>query len=118
MSDTEAVVGRVKRRAWIIAGVGTLAAFAVEPRRGASLTICGAVVISSFLALEKVIERLSPRGDRPAWRDLVPILIVTAASFAVLGVVLWRWRGFDPVAGALGLSVVVLAIVPELWRGR
>jgi hypothetical protein len=82
------------------------------------LTICAAVVISSFLALEKVTERLTPRQERPGWRTLGPLLAVTAASFVVLGVVLWRWRGFDPVAGALGLSVVVLAIIPELWSRR
>jgi hypothetical protein len=102
----------------VIAAVGILAAFAVSPRRGASLTICAAVVISSFLALEKVTDRLIPRQERPGWRTLGPLLLVTALSFAVLGVVLWRWKGFDPVAGALGLSVVVLAIIPELWSRR
>ena len=101
-----------------IGAVAALAAFAWSPARGASLTICAAVVISSFLALEKLTERLSLRQGRPRWRTLVPLLTVTAASFVILGCVLWRWKGFDPVAGALGLSVVVLAIIPELWSRR
>ena len=45
----------------------------------------------------------------------MPLLLVTAASFVLLALVLWRWKGFDPVAGAVGLSVVVLAVVPEIW---
>jgi hypothetical protein len=45
----------------------------------------------------------------------LPLLLVTAASFVLLALVLWRWKGFDPVAGAVGLSVVVLAVVPEIW---
>jgi hypothetical protein len=43
---------------------------------------------------------------------------VTAASLAGFGIVLFRWRDFDPVAGAVGLSLMVLAIVPEVWIGR
>jgi len=46
------------------------------------------------------------------------LLLVTIASLVLLGVVLWRWKGFDPVAGAVGLSVVVLAVVPELWERK
>lgn len=114
----EAVIRRVKRRALIIAGVGILVGFAVGTGPGASLTICAAVVISSFLALEKLIERLSPGREKPGWRTLGPLLLVTVASFVLLGVVLWQWRGFQPVAGAAGLSVVVLAIIPELWTRR
>ena len=82
------------------------------------MTIAAAVVISSFLALEKLIERLTPGREKPGWRTLVPFLLVTVASFVLLGVVLWRWKGFQPVAGAAGLSVVVLAVIPELWTRR
>jgi hypothetical protein len=44
------------------------------------------------------------------------MLAVMGGSFVLLGLVLWRWKGFDAVAGAVGLSVVVLAVVPEVWR--
>ena len=118
MNDSDSVVSRVKRRAFAIAGVSILGAFLIGPRRGASLTICAAVVIFSLLALEKVLGRLDPESAKPGFRTLVPLLLVTVASFALLGVVLWRWKGFDPVAGAVGLSVVVLAIIPELWSRR
>ena len=82
------------------------------------MTICAAVVISSFLALEKLVERLSPGRDKPGWQTLVPLLLVTVASFVLLGVVFWQWKGFQPVAGAAGLSVVVVAIIPEIWLRR
>lgn len=118
MSDTDAVVLRVKRRALAIGAVAVLAAFAFSTRAGTSLTICAAVVISSFLVLEKATERIASRAARARWRTLVPLLLVTAGSFALLGLVLWRWKGFDPVAGAVGLSIVVLAVIPELWMGR
>jgi len=118
MSDSESVVARVKRRTFIVAGSSIFVAFLLGWRTGASLTICAAVVVSSFLALEKILERLDPGRAKPGLRTLVPLILVTVASFALLGAVLWRWKGFDPVAGAVGLSVVVLAIIPELWARR
>jgi hypothetical protein len=118
VTDIDAVIRRVKRRSYAIAAVGILAAFAFGVRAGLSLTICAAVVVSSFLVLEKATERLVPGSGRVEWRTLIPLLLVTLASFALLGAVLWRWKGFDPVAGAAGLSVVVLAVVPELFVRR
>ncbi len=118
MSDGDSVVARVKRRTLVVAAVTIAGAFLLGVRRGASLTICAAVVISSFLALEKILGRLDPGRAKPGFRTLVPLLLVTVASFMLLGVVLWRWKGFDPVAGAVGLSVVVLGIIPELWARR
>lgn len=117
MSDMPAVVLRVKRRAFAVGAVAALAAFVVSPRAGVSLTICAAVVISSFLVLEKATDRIASMAARPKWKTLVPLLVVTAGSFVLLGLVLWRWTGFDPIAGAVGLSVVVLAVIPELWMG-
>lgn len=118
MSDIDLVIRRVKRRAFVVAAVAILGAFVFGVRAGLSLTICAAVVISSFLVLEKATERLVPGSGRVEWRTLIPLLLVTLASFALLGVVLWRWKRFDAVAGAAGLSVVVLAVVPELFVRR
>lgn len=115
-SGIEALVRRVRRRAIALGVVSGGAAFVVGWRTGVSLTICAAVVIFSFLVLEKLTERLVPRQANPGIRTLLPLLLVTAGSFALLALVLWRWKGFDPVAGAVGLSVVVLAVVPEVWR--
>jgi hypothetical protein len=115
----EQVVRRVKRRALILAGIAIAAGFAFGVRPGVSLTICAAVVVSSFLALEKLIDRLAPGPQgRPGMRRLVPLILVTVSSFVLLGLVLWKWKGFDPAAGAAGLSVVVLAVVPEVWARR
>ena len=44
--------------------------------------------------------------------------VPTRALAVLFGIVLFRWKEFDPIAGAAGLSTVVLAIVPELWIGR
>lgn len=118
MSDIDAVVRRVRKRVLVIGAFASLGAFAFGPRAGVSLTICAAVVISSFLVLEKATERLVPGLGKADKRTLIPLLLVTLASFALLGVVLWRWKGFDPAAGAVGLSVVVLAVIPELWTRR
>ena len=115
LSNAEAVIGRVRRRAITIGAVAAAAAFALAWRSGLSLTITAAVVIFSFLVLEKLTRRLIPRQAKPGLRDLMPLLTVTAASFVLLALVLWRWKWFDPVAGAVGLSVVFLAIVPEIW---
>jgi len=111
----DAVIRRVKRRAFAIGAAAIVAGFLFGARAGVSLTICAAVVISSFLVLEKATERLVPGTGKAGFRTLIPLLLVTLASFALLGVVLWRWKSFHPVAGAAGLSVVVLAVVPELW---
>ncbi len=118
MSNMDAVVRRVKRRSFAIAAAEILAGFVLGVGPGVSLTICAAVVISSLLALEKLLERMSPGRKEPGWRTLIPLLLVTVASFTLLGIVLWRWRGFQPLAGAAGLSVVVLAIIPEIWTKR
>jgi hypothetical protein len=118
MSDTPALVLRVKKRAFALGALGVLAAFLVSVRAGASLTICAAVVISSFLVLEKTTNRIGSTAGESKRKTLVPLLCVTAGSFVLLGLVLWRWTGFEPVAGAVGLSVVVIAVIPELWMGR
>jgi peptidoglycan/LPS O-acetylase OafA/YrhL len=118
MSDMGAVVDRVRRRALGLAVLAIAAAFVVGWRSGLSLTIAAAVVIFSFLALEKLIERLVPQQTKPSSRSLWSLLLVTVASLALMGVVLWQWKGFDPVAGAVGLSVVVLAVVPEVWERK
>jgi hypothetical protein len=115
-SGIDTLIGRVRRRALVLAGIGIAAGFAFRWRSGLSLTITAAVVIFSFLVLEKLTERLVPRQAKPGFRAVVPLLLVTAASFLLLALVLWRWKGFDPVAGAAGLSVVVLAVVPEIWK--
>jgi uncharacterized membrane protein len=86
-------------------------------RTGVSLTIAAAVVIFSLLVFERLTERLVPPQEKRGIRALLPLLLVTAGGLVVLGFV-FRWEGFQPVAGAFGLSVVVLAIVAEIWSGE
>ena len=116
--DIDAVVRRVRTRSLAIGGAAVLVGFLVGWRAGVSLTISAAVVIFSFLAFEKLTERLVHRQSKSSLRRLIPLLLVTTGSLVLLAVVLLRWKGFDPVAGAAGLSVVVAAVVPELWIGK
>ncbi len=115
--DTDAMIRRIRLRALVIGAAASAAAFAIGWRAGVSLTISALVVIFSFLVLEKLTGRLVPRSEKPRLRTLAPLLLVTAGSLALLMIVLWRWKRFEPVAGAVGLSVVVVAVVPELWSG-
>jgi len=115
--ETDALIRRVRWRSFTIAAAAVAVAFAVRWQSGVSLTIAAAVVIFSFLVFERLTARLMPRQETPRFRLLAPLLLVTAGSLVLLTIVLLRWREFDPVAGAAGLSVVVAAVVPELWTG-
>ena len=79
------------------------------------MTISAGVVIFSFLVFEKLTERLAVPQGRSGRGRVLPLLLVTAAGVALLVVVL-RWGGFVPVAGFVGLSAVVLAIVAEIFE--
>ena len=110
------ILHRIRTRSVNIAAVGAVAALFFGWRPAVSLTIAAAVVIFSFLVLEKLTERLVPPQEKKGFRAVLPLLLVTAAGAAALGIALLRWRGFEPVAGMAGLSVVVLAIGAELLR--
>ncbi|HMF08224.1 MAG TPA: hypothetical protein VKJ00_03740, partial [Thermoanaerobaculia bacterium] len=84
-------------------------------RSGLTLTICSAVVIFSFLVFEKLTERLGNPGPPRSSRTAIPLLLVTAVAVILL-IVVFRWKAFDPVAAAIGLSTVVLAIGAEVFR--
>lgn len=117
MNPDEAILRRIRTRSVWIAAVGALVALAFGWRAAVSLTIAATVVIFSFLVLEKLTERLVPPQANKGFRAVLPLLLVTAAGAAALGIALLRWRGFEPLAGMAGLSVVVLAIGAELFRG-
>jgi multisubunit Na+/H+ antiporter MnhB subunit len=118
-SESDPLILRVRRRMYLLGALEIAGSFLFGWRPGLSLTIAAAVVIFSFLAFEKLTLRLSRQPEhRAGLRTLVPLLLVTAASLVLFAVVLFRWKQFDPIAGAVGLSTVVLAIVPEVWIGR
>jgi hypothetical protein len=108
---------RIRVRSIAIAAAGSLGALLFGWRAAVSLTIAAAVVIFSFLVLEKLTERLVPPQEKKGLKAVLPLLLVTAAGAALLGMALLRWRGFEPVAGMAGLSVVVVAIGAELLTG-
>jgi hypothetical protein len=116
LTPDQAAVARIRKRS---IGIGTASAGATLLvfgwRAGVSLTICATVVIFSFVVFERLTERLVPPQEKGGLRASLPLLLVTAAAIALLGVLLLYWKGFEPVAGAVGLSAVVLAIVPEVW---
>jgi hypothetical protein len=115
MRPEEAVLRRIRVRSIAIGAILSAAAFLLRWQSGVSLTIAAAVVILSFLVLEKLTERLVPPQAKKGISALLPLLLVTAAGLGLLGLVL-RWKAFDPVAGVVGLSVVVLAIGAEIFR--
>ncbi|MBC8646169.1 MAG: hypothetical protein H7X85_03330 [Thermoanaerobaculia bacterium] len=114
-ADPEGVVRRIRRRAIALGAVASVGAFFFGWRAGLSLTICAAVVIFSFLVFEKLTERLIRPSAKRGLRKALPLLLVTVAGLVVLGIV-FPWKAFDPVAGLVGLSVVVLAIGAEVFQ--
>ena len=117
MSEMDAVISRVRKRMLIFGAVEIAAGFAFGWRAGVSLTIAAAVVILSFLVLEKLTERLIPGQSQSGFLTIIPLLLVTGASLVGFGIVLFRWKAFNAIAGAVGVSTVLLAIVPELFLG-
>lgn len=118
MTPDEAAVRRIRTRAIGFGALLSAAAFLVGWKAGVSLTICAAVVIFSFLVYEKLTERLAVPRAQGGFRSTLLLLLVTGVAVALLIVVL-RWKAFEPIAGLLGLSAVVLAIVAEIFeRGR
>ena len=111
----DAVISRVRKRMLILGAVEIAAGFAFGWRAGVSLTIAAAVVIFSFLVLERLTERLIPGQTQSGFLTIVPLLLVTGASLVGFGIVLFRWKAFNAVAGAVGVSTVLLAILPELF---
>ena len=115
MTQEGAVIRRIRVRSVWIGGILSAGAFFLGWKRGVSLTICAAVVIFSFLVFEKLTVRLVAPRERWKIRAILPLLLVTAAAVGLLLVVL-HWKAFDPVAGAVGLSAVVLAIGGEIFE--
>ena len=114
MIAEDPIIRRIRVRSIFIAAALAVGALFFSWRAAVSLTIAAAVVIFSFLVLEKLTERLVPPQEKKGFRAVLPLLLVTIAGAAALGIALLRWRGFEPIAGVAGLSVVVLAIGAEL----
>jgi hypothetical protein len=115
LTPDEASLRRIRTRSIGIGAILSAGAFLVKWQTGPSLTICAAVVIFSFLVFEKLTVRLVAPPERWKIRAILPLLLVTAAAVGLLLVVL-QWKAFDPVAGAVGLSAVVLAIGGEIFE--
>ena len=116
MSAEDPILRRIRVRSIVIASAGAVGALLFGWRAAVSLTIAAAVVIFSFLVLEKLTERLVPPQEKKGFRAVLPLLLVTGAGAAALGIALLRWRGFEPIAGMAGLSVVVVSVGAELLR--
>lgn len=114
MTSPDAVVRRIRTRAIWLGTLAAAGAFFVGWQAGVSLTICAGVVIFSFLVFEKLTGRLLAQ-ERKGLRKILPLLLVTVAGLVLLGIVI-PWKAFDPVAGLIGLSVVVLAIGAEIFQ--
>jgi hypothetical protein len=116
VSAEDPILRRIRVRSILIAAAGAVGALLSGWRAAVSLTIAAAVVIFSFLVLERLTERLVPPQEKKGFRAVLPLLLVTGAGAAALGIALLRWRGFEPIAGIAGLSVVVVSVGAELLR--
>lgn len=114
LTSPDAVVRRIRTRAIWLGTLAAAGAFFVGWQAAVSLTICAGVVIFSFLVFEKLTGRLLAQ-ERKGLRKILPLLLVTVAGLVLLGIVI-PWKAFDPVAGLVGLSVVVLAIGAEIFQ--
>jgi len=116
VSAEDPILRRIRVRSILIAAAGAVGALLSGWRAAVSLTIAAAVVIFSFLVLERLTERLVPPQEKKGFRAVLPLLLVTGVGAAALGIALLRWRGFEPIAGIAGLSVVVVSVGAELLR--
>ena len=99
---------------------GRVTAVAELPARPYGIALSpGAVWVSlrdgTVARLDSSTGRLVTTPGRKRVKAMLPLLLVTAAAIALLIVVL-RWKAFNPIAGAVGLSAVVLAIGAEIFQ--
>lgn len=113
--DADALVARLKRNALVsMIGVATLvAAVWREPMAVVGALLGGVLVLLNFILLEGVASRVLKTASRPP----NPLqLVFLALRFVLMGLILYgifALPGVRPIPVALGLSIVVLAIVIE-----
>jgi hypothetical protein len=111
-------VRRVARTAWGLVAVGAAGELILRqsPIGAACLTGAGAVAIINFRWLGVVLQRVAqpgkPQYDRRSILRIVGRLVLFAGFFAALLVV----PRVDPVAVALGISTLVVALVVQGFR--
>lgn len=117
--DADALVGRLKRNA--LASLGGLAIIVAigwrEPMAVVGLLLGGGVVLVNFMFLERLVSRIL-EGRKKAPSPLQ--IVVLAFRVVLLGLLLYgifALPGIRPIPVALGLSVLVLAVVIESLSG-
>jgi hypothetical protein len=117
--DADALVGRLRRNAvGALAGVGVLvAAIWREPMAVVGALLGGGIVLVNFMLLEGLASRALESGKRAP----NPIqLLFLAFRVVLMGLMLYGifvLPGVRPIPVALGLSIVVLAVVFESLSG-
>ena len=115
--DVEAFVGRLRRNAMVaMIGVAILVAgIWREPMAVVGALLAGALVFLNFILLEGVASRVLKTASRPP----NPLqLVFLALRFVLMGLILYgifALPGVRPIPVALGLSIVVLAVVIETF---
>ena len=113
----DALVARLKRNALVsMIGVATLvAAVWREPMAVVGALLGGALVLLNFMLLESVASRVLKTASRP---PNALQLVFLALRFVLMGLILYgifALPGVRPIPVALGLSIVVLAVVIETF---
>lgn len=115
--DADAFVARLRRNALVsMIGVAILVTVVWrEPMAVVGALLGGVLVLVNFMLLESVASRILKTPDRPP----NPLqLVFLALRFVLMGLILYgifALPGVRPIPVALGLSIVVLAVVIEAF---
>lgn len=117
--DADALVSRLRRNAlWSLAVIAILVAVLWrQPMAVVGAVLGGALMLLNFHFLERLVSRLLGSSDpspSPAQLGFLAIRLVLMA-LVLSGIVLLS--GISPIPVALGLSILVLAVVVESLAG-
>lgn len=109
---------RVALLAWLLVALGVVYELAVRRSvaGASSLTVGGAVAIINFRWLEGVLQRVIQPGEPHFDRSSLLRILGRMLLFAALLVTLLWVPQIEPVAVALGVSALVVALIVEGFR--
>ncbi len=113
--DFDALVRRLRRNAMgALVGLAVIAALVwQEVMAVAGLVLGGGLVLANFLFLESLVGRILGSGNRAPSRLQMAVLLFRTVLLALLLYGIFVLLGVRPIPVALGLSILVLAVLIE-----
>ena len=113
--DFDALVRRLRRNALgSLVGLAVIAALIwQEVMAVVGLVLAGGLVLANFLFLESLVGRILGSGNRAPSRIQLAVLLFRTVLLALLLYGIFVLSGVRPIPVALGLSVLVLAVLIE-----